>query len=211
MSMRKLRLAGWTVLAGGLASAAAWSPAADPPTGNAVLRDGAALGRPATPDAITHMDLTVAGDGAGLPQGSGSVAEGRATYEARCLACHGPAGAGSVDGGDVGPRLTGGVGSLASAKPIRTVASYWPYAPTLFDYVRRAMPLNAPQSLSDREVYGLTAYLLSVDGIVAADARMDATSLAKVMMPNRDGFVSLEKQRFDGNVERATAASSARE
>ncbi|QJU60683.1 cytochrome c [Sphingomonas sp. AP4-R1] len=154
-------------------------------------------GRPASSEAIERMDLTVAPDGTGLPRGSGSVVEGRATYAAKCMACHGPAGSGGV-----ADRLTGGIGSLASAKPVRTVASYWPYATTIFDYVRRAMPLTAPQSLTDEEVYGLVAYLLSVDGIVRPDARLDADSLPKIEMPNRAGFVSLEADRFDGNLER---------
>jgi cytochrome c len=86
-------------------------------------------------------------------------------------------------------RLTGGIGSLASGKPVKTPASYWPTATTLFDYTRRAMPIASPQSLSNDEVYAITAYLLSIDGIVANDAVLDATSLPKVKMPNRDGFV----------------------
>jgi mono/diheme cytochrome c family protein len=162
---------------------------------------GPKLGRSVAADVIRGMDLTVTGDGAGLPAGSGTVAEGRAAYAAKCAACHAPAGAG-------GPadRLTGGKNTLTSAKPIKTVASYWPYAPTLFDYIRRAMPLTAPQSLDDKEVYGLVAYLLSIDGIVPADARLDAASLPKIAMPNRDGFVSLEDRKFDGNLERARKA-----
>ena len=147
------------------------------------------------------MDITVAADGAGLPAGSGSVAEGRATYETKCASCHGPVGSGGI-----AERLTGGIGSLASARPVKTVASYWPYAPPLFDYIRRAMPLTAPQSLEDAEVYGLVAYLLSIDGIVAADARLDRASLSRIAMPNRNGFVSLERQRFDGNIDRVIPA-----
>jgi cytochrome c len=189
--MRKRMLAGCCALLG-----LAWA-------GHA--RDTAAggphLGRPAPPEAIARMDLTVAPDGSGLPPGSGSVAAGRATYDAKCAACHGPAGRGGI-----ADRLTGGIGSLASPKPVKTVASYWPYATTLFDYVRRAMPLDAPQSLTDEEVYGLVAYLLSVDRIVPPDARIDAASLPKIHMPNRGGFLSLEADRFDGNVERTRTA-----
>jgi len=155
------------------------------------------LGRPASAEIVRRMDLTVLADGTGLPQGSGSVPEGHATFEAKCAACHGEAGKGGI-----ADRLTGGVGSLGSAKPIRTVASYWPYAPSLFDYIRRAMPLTAPQSLSDEEVYGLVAYLLSIDGIVPADAKLNAAALARIRMPNRDGFVSLERKGFDGTIER---------
>jgi len=154
------------------------------------------LGRPAPPEVIRRIDITVAGDGSGLPPGAGSVAEGKAIFQQKCSACHGPAGSGGV-----ADRLTGGIGTLATPKPIKTVASYWPYAPSLFDYIRRAMPLTAPQSLKDDEVYALIAYLLSVDGIVAADARLDARRLAQIRMPNRAGFVSLEDKDFDGNLD----------
>lgn len=157
---------------------------------------GPHLGRAASQDIIRRMDITVMADGIGLPGGSGSVPEGRITYEAQCASCHGPAGEGGL-----APRLTGGVGSLRSAKPVKTVASYWPYAPTLFDYIRRAMPLTAPQSLNDWEIYGLVAYLLSIDGIVAPNARLDGPGLSQIRMPNRNGFISLESQRFDGNIE----------
>ncbi|WP_303543713.1 c-type cytochrome [Sphingomonas natans] len=185
--MREHLIAGGLVLLAGAASALARDPAAETPR----------LGRPAAPEIVSRLDLTVASDGTGLPPGSGSVVEGRATYTAHCVACHGAAGSGGV-----ADRLTGGIDTLASAKPVKTVASYWPYAPTLFDYIRRAMPLTAPQSLDDRQVYGLVAYLLSIDGIVSADARLDATNLPKIAMPNRSGFVSLEGERFDGNLER---------
>lgn len=143
------------------------------------------------------MDITVAGDGTGLPPGAGSVAEGKAIFDQKCAACHGTAASGGV-----ADRLTGGIGTLTAPKPIKTVASYWPYAPTLFDYIRRAMPLTAPPSLKDDEVYALAAYLLSIDGIVDADARLDARSLTQIRMPNRAGFVSLEDKAFDGNIER---------
>lgn len=149
------------------------------------------LGRPATPAEIAAADLSIGPDGTGLPPGSGGVGQGAAVFQAKCQACHGPAGAdGPMD------RLTGGVGSIASPQRILTVASYWPYATTLFDYIRRAMPLNAPRSLSDDETYALVAYLLSVDKIVPADAVMDAAALPKVRMPNRGGFVSTEPRGF---------------
>ena len=86
-------------------------------------------------------------------------------------------------------RLVGGMTSLSDAKPVKTIGSFWPYATTVFDYVRRAMPFNAPQSLSDNEVYALTAYLLHLNGILGADATLDAATLTAVRMPNRDGFV----------------------
>lgn len=145
------------------------------------------LGRSPTPAAVAAADISIGPDGVGLPPGSGSVAEGAAVYAAKCVACHGPDGAGAP-----GDRLTGGIGTLTSARPVRTVASFWPYATTVFDYTRRAMPLGAPQSLTNAEVYAVTAYMLSVDGIVAKDARLDAASLPKVVMSNRDGVVDFE-------------------
>ncbi|MGY2047874.1 c-type cytochrome [Methylobacterium sp. JK268] len=142
------------------------------------------LGRPADPAAIAAWDIDVRADGAGLPPGRGSVAEGRALFASRCAGCHGAAGEGGA-----ADRLVGGRGTLASAKPVRTVGSYWPYATTLFDYVRRAMPFDAPQSLANPEVYAVSAYLLHLNGILPADAVLDAESLPRVAMPNRDGFV----------------------
>ena len=105
-------------------------------------------------------------------------------YAAKCQGCHGARGEGKPQ-----DALTGGVGLLASAKPVKTVASFWPRATTVFDYIRRAMPLTAPQSLTDPEVYAVTAYLLSIDRIVPEDAVLDSKSLPLVKMPNRDGFV----------------------
>ena len=143
------------------------------------------LGKALTPDEVRKIDITVQPDGTGLPEGNGSVSMGETIYVQKCQACHG-----SQGGGKPMERLTGGVGSIASDKPTKTVVSYWPRATTLFDYVRRAMPLTAPQSLTDNEVYALTAYILSIDGIVAKDAVLDAKSLPQVKMPNANGFVS---------------------
>lgn len=149
------------------------------------LADGPGLGKPADPAIIRMMDLTILPDGRDLPPGRGSVAEGRKVYEAKCLACHGVGGQGQpMD------RLTGGVGSLASAAPVKTVNSYWPYATSLFDYIRRAMPLTTPQTLRVDEVYALVAYILSIDGVVKPDAVLDEKSLPAVKMPNRDGFLN---------------------
>lgn len=142
------------------------------------------VGRPPTPDEIRALGSAIAPDGGGLPEGSGTVATGRAVFAAQCSRCHGPNGEGNV-----GPVLVGGQGTLRSPKPLKTVGSYWPYATTLFDYIKRAMPLTAPQSLSDDDVYALTAYILARAGIVGNDATMDAKSLAAVRMPNRDGFI----------------------
>lgn len=146
------------------------------------------LGRPATADEIAKADISIPPDGSGLPAGSGTVEQGAAVYAQKCIACHGPNGAGTPSG----DRLTGGIGTLASDNPIKTVSSYWPYATTLFDYIRRAMPVTSPQSLTNEEVYAVTAYVLSIDNIVPKDAKLDKDTLPKVMMPNRDGFVNWE-------------------
>ena len=127
-------------------------------------------------------------DGRGLPNGSGSVAAGKQVYSAQCVACHGM----NLEGGQ-GDRLVGGRGSLTgndpSKPPIKTVESYWPYATTLFDYIKRAMPLTAPGTMSNDDVYAVTAYILARANVVPEDAVLDARSLAAVKMPNRDGFI----------------------
>jgi len=142
------------------------------------------LGRPATAAEIAGWNIDIGRDGSNLPKGSGSVSRGREVFAEQCASCHGEKGEGGL-----GDRLAGGQGTIGTAKPIRTVGSYWPYAPTLFDYVRRAMPQNAPQSLSDEDVYAVSAYVLNLNGLVGADATLDAKSLAAVKMPNRDRFV----------------------
>lgn len=142
------------------------------------------LGQPADSATVAAWDSSIPPDGKGLPPGRGSVSEGLAIYTQKCAMCHGLKGEGKP-----ADQLTGGVGTLSSAAPVKTVASYWPYATTLFDYIRRAMPVTAPRSLSDHESYALVAYILSIDGIVKKNAVMDAKSLPKVKMPNRDGFI----------------------
>ena len=146
------------------------------------------LGRPATPDEVAKADISIPPDGKGLPPGSGSAAQGAQVFQAKCSACHGANGQGTPNG----DRLVGGVGTLASANPVKTVSSYWPYATTLFDYIRRAMPITNPQSLQNDEVYAVVAYILSIDNIVPKDAVLDAQSLPKVQLPNRNGFINWE-------------------
>ncbi len=142
------------------------------------------FGSPADPARIKAWDISIAPDGTGLPAGHGSVAEGSAIYAAKCVMCHGVNGAGKP-----ADQLTGGIGTLTSPAPVKTVSSYWPYATTLFDYIRRAMPITNPHTLTDHETYALVAYILSIDSIVKKDAVLDAKSLPKVRMPNRDGFI----------------------
>ena len=132
--------------------------------------------------------LAIPPDGAGLPPGGGTVAAGEAVFGARCASCHGDNLGGTKAIG--APALIGGRGSLASPSPVKTVESYWPYATTLFDYVRRAMPMDAPGSLSDDEVYAVSAYILSRGGIAVPAAGLDAATLPAVEMPNRNGFVA---------------------
>jgi len=141
------------------------------------------LGTPVSSAQLRHWDIDVSADGTGLPAGRGSVVEGKTVYQAKCAACHGAAGEGGI-----GDALAGGKGTLATARPVKTIGSYWPYATTLFDYIRRAMPFGEPQSLSSEDVYAVSAYLLHLNGIVAEDAVLDAAALPKVRMPNRGGF-----------------------
>jgi cytochrome c len=144
------------------------------------------VGRPPTPDEVRGLGAAIAPDGDGLPDGSGTVAEGRTVYADRCASCHGPNG----EGGGVGAPLAGGTGTLTTARPLKTVGSFWPHATTVWDYVNRAMPFDQPGLLTPREVYAVVAYILNLNGIIGDAAVMDARSLARVTMPNRDGFVA---------------------
>jgi hypothetical protein len=144
------------------------------------------FGSPATEEQIAGWDIDIMADGTGLPPGSGSVAQGKELYDRLGAKCHGPNG----EGGDSGVALVGGMGSLATDAPVKTVGSYWPYAPVLFDYIHRAMPADNPQSLTPDEVYALCAYLLFLNDIVPEDAVMDAQTLPQVVMPNHAGFTS---------------------
>src|SRR6202163_2691126 len=143
------------------------------------------IGRAATPAEVAGWNIDIDRDGDNLPPGNGSVSRGHEVFDQQCAACHGTKGEGGV-----GDRLAGGQGTLATPKPVRTVASYWPYAPTLFDYIRRAMPQNAPQSLSNDDVYAVSAYILNLNGLLPTDATLDARTLAAIKMPNRGMFVS---------------------
>jgi S-disulfanyl-L-cysteine oxidoreductase SoxD len=142
------------------------------------------LGRPATADDIRAWNIDANPSGEGLPLGQGTAAGGAAVYASKCARCHGPTGVeGPMD------RLVGGRDTLASTSPVKTVGSYWPYATTLYDYIYRAMPFDAPQSLTVDEVYAVTAWLLHENGITEADTVIDARTLPQIPMPNRHGFV----------------------
>jgi len=142
------------------------------------------FGRRASSDEIKLWDSDVRPDGKGLPAGSGTVGHGKEVFAESCAACHGENGQGGIK-----DRLVGGQGTLASDNPIKTVGSFWPYATTLFDYIHRAMPYQAPGSLSVDDYYALTAYLLSLNGIQPPGGKLDKETLPKVRMPNRDGFI----------------------
>jgi hypothetical protein len=143
------------------------------------------VGRPPTADEIRSVGGAIAPDGTGLPAGSGTVAAGRQLFTAHCARCHGPMGE-----GDVGPRLVGGQGTLATLRPLKTVGSFWPHATTLWDYINRAMPFDRPGVLSAPEVYAAVAFVLNLNGIITDDQVIDAASLPRIRMPNRDGFVA---------------------
>lgn len=148
------------------------------------------VGQPATEEQIARIDIDAMPDGRGLPPGQGTYAEGEQVYSRTCAACHGADLEGNKDIG--APKLIGGRGTLTDAKPVKTVESYWPYASTLFDYVHRSMPMDAPGSLSADEVYAVSAYVLGRADIISddPDTTLDAGTLAEVEMPNADGFVS---------------------
>jgi mono/diheme cytochrome c family protein len=155
---------------------------------SAALAQAPQFGQPIAPADIATWDISIGPDGVGLPPGRGTAIEGEAIYVAKCQACHGEKGT-RPDVAHAGA-LVGGMGTLAPDKiPIKTVGSFWPYATTLFDYVRRAMPLQESKSLTADEVYAVSAYILNLNGIVGSNDVLDAQSLPKVRMPNRDGFI----------------------
>lgn len=165
------------------AAALVLAAAAGAATAAAAGTAGPDLGEPMTAAQIARLDLTVLPDGRGLPPGSGEPGRGRQVFQTHCQACHGADGQGGPN--DVLVNAPG-----APADGVRTIGSFWPYATTLFDYVRRAMPYQNPGSLSDDDVYAVTAHLLHLNGIITADTRLDANTLPRVRMPNRDAFVS---------------------
>jgi mono/diheme cytochrome c family protein len=175
MSACRFALAAGLLLAAACTTEQASGPVATPRLGQAM-----------TQAELAFWDSAILVDGSNLPAGSGTSVQGKVVYQQKCAACHGATGA------EKDTRLTpliGGQGSLATAQPVRTLGSYWPYSTIVFDYIRRAMPFNAPKTLSNDEVYAITAYLLQANGIIGEAAVMDRTTLPAVQMPNRNGFV----------------------
>ncbi len=145
---------------------------------------GANLGTPISEAEIAAWDISILPDGSGLPPGSGTPAEGARIFATKCAVCHGESGKGGLAAALVGgPPLTSGIDAT------KTIANFWPYATTIFDFTRRAMPWPKPRSLTNDEVYALTAYMLSLNKIVGDNDVMNAQTLPKVRMPNRDGFI----------------------
>src|SRR6185295_6842828 len=147
------------------------------PAGAALAQEGPHLGVPISPADIAAWDISIGPSGAGLPPGSGTASAGAGVYAAKCIACHGEKGVGKPS-----DQLVGGNGTLRDAAPVRTVGSYWPYATTLFDYIRRAMPWPQPQSLSADEVYSVTAYVLFLNGVIGETDVVNAATLPKIAM-----------------------------
>jgi S-disulfanyl-L-cysteine oxidoreductase SoxD len=145
------------------------------------------LGQPLSREEAARWDLSVFPDGRGLPAGRGTAVEGATLFAQHCAVCHGPGGHGAT-----AEELAGGSSPLNSKSPDKTIGLYWPYATTIFDFTRRAMPMFAPGSLSADEVYAITAYLLFVNGVIAERDEMNADTLPRVRMPNRNGFVGID-------------------
>jgi mono/diheme cytochrome c family protein len=166
----------------GVAAALLMGITAHVPT--AFAQQGPGLGQPISPADLAPWNIDVGTDGKELPPGSGKAKAGAAIYAAKCQTCHG------ADGkGQPADQLVGGEGTIDKFDQVRTVGSYWPYATTIFDYVRRAMPFNTPETLTNDEAYALTAYLLYKNGIIKENDEMSARTLARVRMPNVNGFI----------------------
>ena len=150
---------------------------------NVSVADGPGLGKPITAAEMAAWDINILPDGSGLPPGSGTPAQGARIYAEKCVACHGESGKGGPNSA-----LVGGA-PLTSMETVKTIANFWPYATTIFDYVRRAMPWQQPKTLTNDEVYALTAYLLALNKLIGENDAVNAETLPRVRMPNRDGFI----------------------
>jgi cytochrome c len=152
--------------------------------GRDVRQSAPHLGEAVPPHTLAHVQVAIGADGTRLPKGSGNAIQGAEVFAHQCAACHGNRGQGGS-----AEELVGGTQALDSASPDRTIGRYWPFATTLFDYIRRAMPPNAPASLTDDEVYAVMAWLLNKEGLIASDFSLNTQTLPQVTMPNRNGFV----------------------
>jgi mono/diheme cytochrome c family protein len=184
MSIRKAIVATlFAVLLGAVAA-----PAQSPNSSTSSASAGSPnLGRPISEADVKNWDIAVLPNGVGLPDGQGTPQEGAKVYAEKCSACHGDGGRGGV--APFYPALVGGAPLSSGIETTKTIANYYAYATTVFDYIRRAMPYNAPRSLTDHEVYALTAYVLSINKLIGDNDTMDAQTLPKVKMPNRDNFI----------------------
>jgi len=145
---------------------------------------GPNLGKPLTAAEIAAWDISIQPDGAGLPPGSGTPAQGARIYSEKCANCHGESGKGGTSSA-----LVGGAPLTSGIETTKTIANFWGYSTTVFDFIRRAMPWQQPRTLSNDEVYALTAYILSLNKLIGEKDTMNAETLPKVKMPNRDGFI----------------------
>lgn len=157
---------------------------------SSVLGAGPNLGAPVSPSGLAAWNITVLPDGTGLPPGSGTPKQGAAIYAQKCMHCHGEGAKGGVNAALVGAP------PIKTIDATKTIANFWPYATTVFDYIRRAMPWQQPRTLTDEEVYALTAYILAGNKLIGPDEVMNAQSLPKVRMPNRDGFIPRFPERM---------------
>lgn len=150
------------------------------------------LGKPISEADIKQWDIAILPDGTNLPPGSGTSAQGAKVYAEKCVACHAEGGKGGAAPG-AGP-LAGGAPLTTGIDTLKTIGNYYAYSTTVFDYIRRAMPFNESKSLTGDEVYAVSAYILHLNGVIGADGALDAQSLPKVKMPNRDGFIPFPRQ-----------------
>jgi S-disulfanyl-L-cysteine oxidoreductase SoxD len=150
------------------------------------LSDKPRFGQPVSEADLAAWNIDIrTPDGSGLPPGRGTVAEGKKVYDGKCSSCHGA----DAKGGPVYGSMVGGIGSFKTDKRAVTPGSMYPYAPILFDYIRRSMPMDSPQTLTTNEIYAVSAYILNLNGLLPADAVIDQRSLSQIKMPNRDGFL----------------------
>ena len=160
-------------------------------TFNAAPAQKLGVGREASAAEIKAWDIDVRPDGQGLPQGKGTAAQGEEIFQTQCATCHGEFG----EGKDKWPVLAGGIGTMKADRPEKTVGSYWPYATTIFDYIKRAMPFGNAQSLSDDELYAVTAYVLQLNDVITdPKLEIDATTLPAIKMPNAGQFYDDDRE-----------------